>query len=161
MGAASLIGSSPVVLRLVRLLLLILVGVFAGFAAAAVMVRSWLPSRGDETSDTLALVAIFDGVDLTSRADAFGGGFVLAWFGGVALDLRSVTLAPGACIDVRAALGGVAITVPPGWRVQTEARALVGGVDAKVPEPDDPHAPRLLVRAASMLGGVSIAVSLD
>lgn len=149
------------VLGLVRRLLLLLVGVFVGFAASAAMVRSWLPSHGDETSDTLALVAIFDGIDLKSLAGAFGGGFVLAWFGGVALDLRGVSLAPGACIDVRAAFGGVAITVPRGWRVDTEARAFVGGVDVRVPEPDDPNAPRLLVRAASALGGVSITAGPD
>lgn len=93
---------------MVRRLLLLLVGAFAGFAAAAATLRSWLPSRGGESSDTLALVAIFDGVDLESRSDTFGGGFVLAWFGGVALDLRHATLAPGACLDVRAAFGGVA-----------------------------------------------------
>ena len=39
------------------------------FAAAAFIKRA-LPSRGDEESDELTLVAVFDGIDLKSRAKA-------------------------------------------------------------------------------------------
>lgn len=144
--------------RLVRSLLLGAAGFLSGFATAAAMVRGWLPSQGDETSDTLRLVAILDGIELESRSDAFRGGSVLAWFGGVALDLTAVTLAPGARLDVRATLGGIAITVPVGWRIDAEATAFAGGVDVSVPEPDEPDAPTLVVRAATVMGGVSISV---
>ena len=58
-----------------------------------------LPSRGDAESDEVALVAIFDGVKLESRSQAFRGGSMLAWFGGVAVDLREAQLAPGALIS--------------------------------------------------------------
>jgi hypothetical protein len=145
--------------RLVRSLLLLLAGSLAGFAGAAAMVRGWLPSQGDEMSDDLALVAIFDGVDLESRSEAFRGGSIMAWFGGVAVDLSGVTLASHARLDVRAAFGGIAIKVPMGWRVDAETTALVGGVDVDVPEPDDPDAPTLVVRASSFMGGVAIGVT--
>lgn len=144
--------------RLLRVLLLLLAGSIAGFAAAAAMLRGWLPSRGDEASDELALVAIFDGIQMESRSEAFHGGSILAWFGGVELDLTEATLAPGARLDLRAAVGGVAIKVPMGWRVDAEATAFVGGVDVSVPEPDDPDAPTLVVRVASVFGGVAISV---
>jgi hypothetical protein len=40
-------------------------------------------SRVDAESDELGLVAILEGVQLESRAKAFRGGSMLAWFGGV------------------------------------------------------------------------------
>jgi hypothetical protein len=143
--------------RLLRSVLLVKIGFLAGFAAAAALLRSWLPSRGDETSDELALVTIFDGVELGSRSEAFRGGSILAWFGGVAIDLTEVTLAPDARLDIRAAFGGVAIKVPAGWRVDAEATAFVGGLGTSLPEPADPAAPTLVIRAVSIMGGVSIA----
>jgi hypothetical protein len=142
--------------RLVRSLFFALIGVLAGFAAAGAVLRGWLPSHGDETSDTLELVAIFDGIELKSRATAFRGGSVLAWFGGVALDLSQVTLAPDARLDVRAAIGGVAIKVPRGWRIEAETSSLIGGIDIGAAAPDDPDAPTLLVRVTTVIGGVSI-----
>jgi hypothetical protein len=142
--------------RLVRSLLFLLVGVLAGFAAAGAVLRGWLPSHGDETSDTLELVAIFDGIELRSRATEFRGGTILAWFGGIALDLSEATLAPDARLDVRAAIGGVAIKVPPGWRIDAETSSLIGGIDVGRGQPDDPDAPTLAVRATTVIGGVSI-----
>ena len=53
-----------------RSVLIFKLGAFAGMAAAAAFVRQALPSRGDEDSDELSLVAVFDGIDLRSRATA-------------------------------------------------------------------------------------------
>jgi hypothetical protein len=142
--------------RLVRSLLFLLVGVLAGIAAAGAVLRGWLPSHGDETSDTLELVAIFDGIELKSRATEFRGGTILAWFGGIALDLSEATLAPDARLDVRAAIGGVAIKVPPGWRIEAETSSLIGGIDVGTVQPDEPGAPTLVVRVMTVIGGVSI-----
>ena len=80
---------------MLRSLGLVVAGVYVGFAAAARVMKSVLPSRGDAESDEVALVAIFDGVKLESRSQAFRGGSMLAWFGGVAVDLREAELAPG------------------------------------------------------------------
>jgi len=142
--------------RLVRSLFFLLVGVLAGFAAAGAVLRGWLPSHGDETSDTLELVAIFDGIELKNRSNAFRGGTVLAWFGGIAVDLSEATLAPDARLDVRAVIGGVAIKVPPGWRIDAETSSLIGGIDVRAAQPDDPDAPTLVVRVMTVIGGVSI-----
>ena len=142
--------------RLVRSLFFLLVGVLAGFAAAGAVLRGWLPSHGDETSDTLELVAIFDGIELKNRSNAFRGGTVLAWFGGIAVDLSEATLAPDARLDVRAVIGGVAIKVPPGWRIDAETSSLIGGIDVRAARPEDPDAPTLVVRVMTVIGGVSI-----
>ncbi len=142
--------------RLLRTLLLLAIGAIAGIAGAAAAMRGWITSRGDATSDDLDLVAIFDGVELTSRSTAFRGGRVLAWFGGISLDLSGATLAPGAELDVRSMFGGISVTVPPGCRVESHARAILGGVSASVPNPDDPDAPTLIVRALTVSGGIAV-----
>jgi hypothetical protein len=82
------------VVRPIRALALIVVGSVAGFMAAAAFLKRALPSRGGEESDELALVAVFDGVELKSRASSFRGGAAFTWFGGISLDLREATLAP-------------------------------------------------------------------
>ena len=59
--------------RLLRAIGLALLGFWAGVMAAAAIVKHVLRSRGDAESDEVALVAIFDGIDLESRASAFRG----------------------------------------------------------------------------------------
>ena len=83
---------------------------------------------------------------------------MLAWFGGVAVDLREAQLAPKAHLSVSAIFGGIAIRVPPGWRVESDVRAFAGGVEISVPEPDDPDAPTLRVEGVAGFGGVAIGV---
>jgi Cell wall-active antibiotics response 4TMS YvqF len=139
-----------------------LLGLYGGMLAAAALAKRALPSRGDSESDEVALVAIFGGVELESRAQAFRGGSLLAWFGGVAVDLRQAKLAPEARLTVGALFGGVDVKVPTGWRVVSTARAFAGGVSDDVPEPDDPAAPTLTVESTTAFGGISIrAVAAD
>lgn len=140
-------------MRLFRAIGLTTLGAFAGFAAAGAFVKRVLPSRGDAESDE---VAIFDGVALRSRATAFRGGSMLAWFGGVAVDLRDAQLAPGAHLSAHSLFGGVAIRVPPGWRVESNVSSLGGGVAIGVPEPDDPAAPTLRLDGFSLFGGIAV-----
>jgi hypothetical protein len=144
-------------MRLLRTLALLFVGFYGGVLAAAALVKRALPSRGDAESDEVALVAIFGGSQLKSRSQAFRGGTLFAWFGGVDADLRDATLAPGAELSVGAMWGGDRVVVPEGWRVEDEARAIFGGVEVKVPDPEDPDAPTLRVKATAAYGGVSIA----
>ena len=85
-------------MRTFRALTLTSIGFSAGMAAGAAVVRRAIPSRGDAESDEVGLVAIFDEIELESRATAFRGGSMFAWYGGVAL----------------AALGGVSVAAKPG-----------------------------------------------
>lgn len=143
-------------MRPFRALGLLFLGAVGGVAGAAALVKRLLPSSGDAASDEVALVAIFDGVDLASRAGAFRGGSVLAWFGGVAVDLREATLAPGARLSVHSLFGGVAIRVPPGWRIESSLHALAGGVEVRSSESDDPAAPTLTVEGLALFGGIAV-----
>jgi hypothetical protein len=149
-------------MRFLRALWLMSAGFFAGFSAAAALAKRALPSRGEAESDEIALVAIFGGKELRSRASAFRGGSLLSWFGGIALDLRDAELAPGARLSVHSLFGGIAIRVPAGWRVEAHLTHFAGGVEVKVPEPEDPDAPRLVLEGIALFGGVAVgARALD
>jgi Cell wall-active antibiotics response 4TMS YvqF len=144
-----------VVVRPIRALALTAVGTVAGFMAAAAFVKRAVPSRGDEESDELALVAVFDGIELKNRATSFRGGSVLAWYGGVALDLREATLAPGANLTVHTLFGGVAIRVPPDWHVESNLQALAGGAEVR-PGAESPDAPTLTIDGRALFGGIAV-----
>jgi hypothetical protein len=139
-------------MRVIRSLLIFKLGVWAGMATAAAFVKRAVPSRGDE----MALVAVFDGIDLKSRAKAFKGGSMLAWFGGIALDLSEAELAPGALLSVHTLFGGIDITTPPGWRIESTVKALAGGIDAPTRAGDDPGEPVLRLEGIALLGGIAV-----
>ena len=142
--------------RLIRTASLFFFVALAGFVGAAALMRGSLRTAGGATSDELAVVAILDGVELQSRSTEFRGGSVLAWFGGAAIDLTGATLATGARLEIHAILGGVAVKVPPGWRIDATANPFLGGVDIQRPDGSEPGAPTLTVHATTVLGGVTV-----
>ena len=127
-----------------------------GVAIAAAFAKRAIPSRGDEESDELALVAAFDGIDLKSGAKAFRGGSLVAWFGGIALDLTEAELADSARLSVNTFLGGVAVKTPPHWRIEGDVKSIFGGVKTEGAEPDDPNAPVLTLEGMALLGGIAV-----
>ena len=141
--------------RFLRALLLFELGFLTGMIASAAIVKRLLPSRGDADSDEVALVAVLDGVELESRSRAFRGGSMLAWFGGIAVDLRQAELAPSAHLDVHSLFGGIALRVPQEWRVESRVKVLGGGV-AVSPRTPDPGAPTLTLDGFSAFGGVAV-----
>ena len=143
-------------MRLVRPIGLLVIGAFAGFAGAGVLLRRALPSRGNAQSDELSLAAIFNGIELESHARAFRGGSMLTWFGGIAVDLRQASLAPEARLALTTVFGGIAIRVPEGWRVESNLRSVAGGVAVDAPEPEDESAPRLVLDGMALLGGIAV-----
>ena len=140
-----------------RRLIWIWLGFLAGWMAAAAVVKRAIPSRGDAESDEVALMAVFDGVELKSRAKAFRGGSMLAWYGGVDADLREAQLAPDARLSVTALFGGISLRVPPEWRIEKNIRAVAGGFQVSGTEPDDPEAPVLRLEGQALCGGVAVS----
>ena len=118
-------------MRALRSLVIFKVGVWVGMMAAAAFVKRAVPSRGDEDSDDLSLVAVMEGVELKSRSQGFKGGSMLAWFGGIELDLSEAELAPDARLSVRTLFGGIAIDTPPDWRIESSVKTVAGGVDTQ------------------------------
>ena len=68
---------------------------------------------------------------------------------------RSIELAPGAKLNVRTLLGGIAIKTPPNWRIKSSVKAVAGGVDVPAARDDD-DAPVLEVEGLALFGGVTI-----
>jgi Cell wall-active antibiotics response 4TMS YvqF len=144
-------------MRPFRVLGLLVLGFYAGLIAAAALLKRVLPSRGDAESDEVALMAVFDGTNLESEAKAFRGGSMVAWYGGVDADLRKAELGPPeARLNVAAMFGGIQLLVPPTWRVQSNVRAVAGGVDVGGKDPEDPDAPRLVIDGYAFCGGVAV-----
>jgi hypothetical protein len=148
-------------MRPVRSLLIFKLGVWTGMMAAAAFVKRAVPSRGDEDSDEVALVAVFDGVELESRSRNFKGGSMLAWFGGISVDLRGAELAPGARLSLRTLFGGIDIKTPPGWRLESSVKALAGGVNTGAPAQADPEAPVLALEGLALMGGIAVGAKSD
>jgi hypothetical protein len=148
-------------MRPLRGLLMFELGAWVGMMAAAAFVRRAVPSRGDEESDELGLVAVLNGIELRSRARAFSGGSMVAWFGGIAVDLREVELAPGARLALHTLFGGIAIKTPPSWRLESELKALAGGVDTRSPAQEDPDSPVLTLTGTALFGGIAVGAKAD
>lgn len=142
--------------RFLRGLLLFKLGFWAGMLTSAALLQRMFPSRGDEESDEVALVAILNGVALKSRAKAFRGGSMFSWLGGIAVDLREAELAPDAHLDVRSLFGGIALRVPPGWKVESAVKSIGGGVTVAVPEPESDAAPTLRLDGFTAFGGIAV-----
>jgi hypothetical protein len=150
-------GGYPAAVRLLRALLLFKLGFWTGTLASAAVMKRAFPSRGDAESNEVRLVAILDGVAIKSRADAFRGGSLFAWLGGIAVDLREATLAPEAQLEVGSLFGGIAVRVPPGWRVESSVRSLAGGVAIDAPDPAaKTDAPTLRLSGFSAFGGIAV-----
>jgi hypothetical protein len=142
-------------MRLLRGLLLFKLGFWAGMYASAVLLKRTFPSRGGEESDELALVAVLNGVELKNRSQAFRGGSMFSWLGGIAVDLREAQLAPDARLDVHSAFGGIAIRVPTGWRVESNVKSVGGGVTVP-PAPEAQDAPTLRLDGFTVFGGIAV-----
>ena len=80
---------------------------------------------------------------------------MLSWFGGVAVDLREARLAPDARLDVHSLFGGIAIRVPPEWRIESSVTALGGGVAVSPTQPAE-DAPTLWLDGFAAFGGVAV-----
>ncbi|MET0939081.1 MAG: hypothetical protein ABWY51_07660 [Gaiellaceae bacterium] len=144
-------------MKVVGKLGLLIIGLFGGFMAAAAVVKRAIPSRGDAESDEVTLMAVFDGVELRSEAKAFRGGSMFAWYGGIEADLREAQLAPDARLSVTALFGGIALRVPPEWRIEKDIVAVAGGYDVSGAEPEDPEAPVLRLEGRALCGGIAVS----
>ena len=128
----------------------------ASLLAVSLVLRRTVRSQGGPEDDELVLVAVFDGATLKSRAAAFRRGTLVAWFGGISLDLRDAGIEPGARLTVRTLCGGIDVKTPPGWRVEDKTKMLIGGLETSTPAADDPDAPVLVLDGLAVLSGIAV-----
>jgi hypothetical protein len=132
-------------------------------AIAAVAMKQRLPRHDSADADEVNLVAIFEPLSFTSRATAFRGGTVDAWYGGGLIDLREATLDPaGATLQVRTIFGGAQLAVPDSWVVSNHAVSIFGGVGDSRPAIDRPaDAPHLTLEGLALFGGLGITSTVS
>lgn len=123
--------------------------------------RAYVPPAAPQpdTGERIDAFSLMGAARRTSASAAFLGGNVTAVMGGVEMDLRGATLAPGgAAVEAFTLWGGIEIIVPRGWRVTSRGVALLGGFDDKTNPPDDGAAdgPVLVISGAAVMGGVEI-----
>jgi hypothetical protein len=98
-----------------------------------VRIVAWRRNEGDETSTSIRRLQSLGPVELRPTNPALSRvriGLVMA--GGV-LDLTALPRVPGGIdVTVRAVMGGMAVQVPPGWRVWWRFRG-IGGIGAEGP----------------------------
>lgn len=121
-------------------------------------------SKTNSNTQTLAddevdITSSFSGISRRLTSQNFRGGNVNTNFGGVQLDMTEVALAGNeAKLTVRAFVGGVEVTVPEGWDVQTDVSTTVGGVSDERTNggSHEVGAPKLVITGSATLGGLSI-----
>lgn len=104
----------------------------------------------------LSEFAFWSGKVRRTASAAFQRADLTAVMGGVELDLRGSTAAPGgAVVDVFVMWGGIEIWVPPDWAVSNEVSVLMGGAEDKSTGAQDARN-RLTVRGFCIMGGIEI-----
>jgi predicted membrane protein len=132
--------------------------IFAGLWTLLGALRRRSPAATVIKEGDIDAFALFAGLERRVDSPAFRGGKATAIMGGVDLDLRGAGLAEGAAaIDLSVIMGGITLRVPRGWRVEMDARPLLGGIEDKhTYEPATQGGGTLRVKATAILGGIEI-----
>ncbi len=145
-------------MRLARRIILGFVAFVAASALAGLTVRRLVPEWGDAEDPTLRLVAAMDGREVAATSQELREIDVIAVMGGVELDLTGAQIVDGAVLKVTSVMGGVEVTVPPGWRVEARPNVILAGFENRT-DPDDvpDEAPVLIVDALLVMSGLEVS----
>jgi hypothetical protein len=115
-------------------------------------------NEGDESSMAIRRVMTVGGVELHPTNPALSRVRVDLVMAGGALDLRALPRVPGGIdVTIRAVMGGMAVQVPPGWRVWWQFRGIGGiGADGPVVRTKDEATADLRLHVRILLGGVGV-----
>jgi predicted membrane protein len=141
----------PYVIRgLLGAIVIITIGVLLAESTEADRERSTSDSRIEAT-------AILGGNSQRSFTSAFEAADVVAFMGGVSLDLREAGIVGDeAVVEVFAMFGGVEIRVPENWVVIQEVHPVLGGVENRARAVPGDDSKRLIVRGNLLFGGLDI-----
>jgi hypothetical protein len=152
--------ANPRTVRIVRRALPWLLGWFAFQALLALAGRLTARQKdeGDEGSRSIRRVVTLGGLELRPTNPQLTRLRVDLGMAGAEIDLTALPR-PASGIDLTAQvmMGGLAVRVPPDWRVWWRFRGVGGiGTDGAVQRTDDEHAADLRVHAGVVFGGIGI-----
>jgi hypothetical protein len=137
-----------------------LIGWFAFQAAVALAGRltAWRKDEGDESSTSIRRVLTHDGLELRPANPQLSRVRIDLAMAGAEIDLTGLPRpAHGIDLTVRMGMGGLAVRVPPDWRVWWRFRGVGGmGGDGRVQHTRDEHAADLRIHAVVVLGGIGV-----
>lgn len=111
---------------------------------------------GESQTQVINAVAVLGGSRRTTGSDDFQGGDLVAFMGGVEVDLTQAAIqGEPAVIDAFAMWGGVEIRVPRQWGVTVQGIPLLGGFEDNTVQPETPTG-RLIVKGFAIMGGVEV-----
>lgn len=113
--------------------------------------------RADGAPPVVNAVSILSGNNVGTSTDAFQGGDLVAFMGGVEVDLSRALISDGpAVIDAFAFWGGIEIRIPRDWAVRSKCIPILGGFDDKSDKPAGTPAGVLIVKGFAIMGGIEI-----
>lgn len=122
--------------------------------------QSFVPTTASENdhAESIEAVAVFGGIKKTVFSKNFTGGEVVAFMGGVEINLTHADIQGRVRLEVTQVLGGTKLIVPSHWDVISEMSAVLGGIDDKrMPPPGAIDKGKVLViEGTSILGGIEI-----
>lgn len=92
----------------------------------------------------------------TISAANFVGGDAIVVMGAAEVNLVNAQIVSEAVIDVLAFWGGIEIRVPKDWIIENHVTPLLGGFSNRTTNPTTGDGPRLIVRGASIMGGIEV-----
>jgi hypothetical protein len=147
------------ILRTARRLLPWLAGWLAlqGVVALAGRLLAARFDEGDDSSKEIRRIVTVGGLELTPTHPEVSRIEVDLAMGGAVVDLTGLGETTGIDLTVRAVMGGLAVKVPPDWRVWSQFRGVGGiGTDGGLTRCHDEHQADLRVRALAVFGGIGV-----
>jgi hypothetical protein len=126
--------------------------------ALAGRLTAWRKDEGDESSTSIRRVLTHDGLELRPTNPQLSRVRIDLAMAGAEIDLTGLPRpAHGIDLTVRMGMGGLAVRVPPDWRVWWRFRGVGGmGGDGRVQRTRDEHAADLRIHAVVVLGGIGV-----
>jgi hypothetical protein len=147
------------ILRTARRLLPWLAGWLAlqGVVALAGRLLAARFDEGDDSSKEIRRIVTVGGLELTPTHPEVSRIEVDLAMGGAVVDLTGLGETTGIDLTVRAVMGGLAVKVPPDWRVWSQFRGVGGiGTDGGLTRCRDGRNADLRVRALAVFGGIGV-----
>ena len=115
--------------------------------------RKSVARKIESSENQIDEVAVFGGTEKKFVSENFQGGKITCVFGGSEIDFRGSKAEDGAVIEVFCMFGGVDLTFPEDWQVNTDATAIFGGFSDNRKNVSETASTTVYIKGFVMFGG--------